>query len=158
DNYFAGTLGFTSAGAVTIKDTSSSVDLQASSVGSLTLSAAGKVTQSGALTITGTTTINANNSEVELNSSNNVFGGLVTLNAVISVIVSGSGNDDVLRLGDIDVSGTNDRSAGNITLEAINGGLDAGVLAANGGTGDDNQNVRRGGAISLTAAGSITAG
>src|SRR5690606_27454986 len=157
DNYFAGTLVFTSACAVTIKDTSNSVDLQVSSVGSLTLSAAGKVTQSGALTITGSTTINANNSEVELNSSNNVFGGLVTLNDVSSVIVRGSGNDGVLQIGDIDVSGTNDRSAGKITLEAINGGLDAGVLSANGGTGDGNQNVRSGGAISLTAAGSITA-
>src|SRR5690606_32720411 len=109
------------------------------------------------LTITGSTTINANNSEVELNSSNNVFGDLVTLTDVSSVIVRRSGNDGVLWIGDIAVSGSNDRSAGDITLDAINGGLDAGILSANGGTGNGNQNVRSGGAISLTAAGSITA-
>src|SRR5690606_9445788 len=65
--------------------------------------------------------------------------------------------DGVLWIGDIDVSGTNDRSAGNITLEAINGGLDAGVLSANGGTGGGNQEVRSGRIISLVSAGNITA-
>src|SRR5690606_10002775 len=128
-----------------------------SSVGSLTLSAAGKVTQSGVLTITGATTISANNDEVELNSSNNIFGGLVTLNDVSSVIVRGSGSDGSLNIGAIDVSGNNTRSAGRITLEAISGDLIAGDLSANGGTGDGDQNARSGGAISLTAAGSITA-
>lgn len=155
-NKFIGNIEIISAGNVTLRD-SEEVSFDASSIsGNLDVTSSGAITQTGALSVTGTTTLSAgDDNAVTLGNEGNVFSELVTISSANNVTLVSAGN---LAVADINVSGNGNRSSGSISLTSLNGGLTTGELRATGGNQDDDKTNRRGGDISLTASGDIYAG
>src|SRR5690554_3952411 len=153
ENKFTGDMIISSAGTVNIKN-NTGLNLGKSNItDAFTLTTTGDITQgAGELFVGGITTLTANGGNVELNHANNDFVGLVNLKSISSVLLKDK-ND--LTLGNIDVSGTADRSAGNITLDA-GGSLTIGSITANGGDRTGNEGNRNGGKIDLTANGDMS--
>ncbi|MEQ8970853.1 MAG: CHAT domain-containing protein, partial [Coleofasciculus sp. C1-SOL-03] len=108
---------------VTLNDTNG-IDLGASNItGTLGVTANGAITDSGNLSVTGETTLNANGNDITLDNANNDF-STVTVTSGANVTLN---DTDEIVLGDSNITGTLDVTAGsNIT--------DSGDLSVTGET------------------------
>ncbi|MFP5275358.1 beta strand repeat-containing protein, partial [Coleofasciculus sp.] len=122
------TVAVTSGANVTLND-SDTIDLGASSItGTLGVTAVGEITDSGALSVTGGTTLNAN-SNIILDNANNFSTVAVTSGANVTL-----NDSNAINLGASTITGTLDVTAGgaitdNDTLSVANGTT---TLNANG--------------------------
>lgn len=161
-NEFKGTILFTKTGSVSLTD-STAINLGTSDVfGNLTLTGDGITQTTGStpsfLSVTGTTTLNANNKAITLANSNNNFGGAlsVTKASVVTLrdkddirlewitLASGStGNLDITAgtNNKIILSGTIDTTAGTEKNITLRNSVDLeGAAALNAGSGLININ------------------
>jgi filamentous hemagglutinin family protein len=119
-----GTGGLTlTAGATTFGTTSVG--------GNLGVTASGTVSQTGALTVTGTTTLNTAANAVTLNNSGNTFGGVVDVTQAGSVALT-DGNASGLS-----VTGT----SSSLTAQALNGPMTIGYDATGTVNGSASGNI-----------------
>ncbi len=132
-NDFAGAVSVVSGNDVSLRDTDA-MDLGASTVsGNLMLQTGGALTQSGALDVTGTTSITAGTNAVTLANTNNDFTGAVSVvsaqnlqlvdsNAMSLGAVNSTGTVDIATLtGDLTLTGavaTTNTGSSAITLNA----------------------------------------
>ncbi|RTL36814.1 MAG: hypothetical protein EKK53_22175, partial [Burkholderiales bacterium] len=143
-------------GAVQLHSTGA-ITLAASTVSSLDLTAGGAVSQTGPLTLSGTTAVNAGSAAITLSNSNNQFGGAVSLlGGTVQLTAQGA-----LRLGSLDVAGLTVQSGGALNLGqgdiagALVAGSTAGGISQSGAlhvTGTANLQTGTG-TLTLTAAG-----
>ena len=134
-----------SGGAVQLKG-SSGLALNASSVNSLALTAGGAVTQGGALSVTGTASVDAGTSPVTLAHGSNQFGGALTLTGgATRVTAQGPLALGVLNVGDLTL-----QSGG--ALQLGQGGIGGDLVASASG------NVTQGGALNVGGTASVQAG
>ncbi len=164
-----GTVGAT-GGAVAIVD-SNGFDLGATNAASLSLTAAGAITQSGAAVVSGTTTIAAGGNAVTLtNAGNNLATVVATagalalrdatalnLGAITATSLSvdtAAGNGAITQSGAAVVSGLTSVSAGSGAVTLGNAGNDFATLAASGGA----VNLRDANALTLGAVNATTLG
>jgi filamentous hemagglutinin family protein len=140
-NVFTKAIAFTNAGNVNLKDTDTTgVDLGASNIaGTFALNAAGDITQSGALVITGITTLTALNKNITLATSANNFG---TVNFSSNIGALTLVDTNAVTLGAVTTNG------GAITILA-EGALSVGALETSVATG-------KSGDLTLTGKGGIT--
>ena len=135
NNAFGGSVALTSGGNATVVN-SSALDLAASTVGgNLAATAAGDITDSGTLTVTGTSTFETTNSDITLDDANNDFQG--------DVLVTAVGSASVVDANDLSIGGTTGTG---------------GAFTANAGGNLTTTTISSGGAASLGAGGNITAG
>jgi|GEM_PF-2291479 len=155
NNNFNGNLIFTSAKDVKLADTTAVV-LGASNIdGTFQLNSGGSVTQVGALSVAGTTTIKATEFDVVLNNAGNKF-NTVNFDGVIGSLdlLDSDGNFSV---GNVNTQ-INNENGGDIKIaNTANGGqLTVGTLTTQGGAAENGQVGKNGGAVTLNANGAIT--
>ena len=149
-NSFTGPLIFNNAGTVELVNANiaGTVIGQSTIGGDFTLTSGGEITQfdeTVSLLVSGQTSLNAANNNINLSNQTNDFIGVVNVSSVGSIALSDS-ND--LSIGDINTSGNSTRVTGDITLSA-GGNLVTGAITANGPTG--NTSNRDGGQVTLSA-------
>ncbi|MEQ8753749.1 MAG: CHAT domain-containing protein [Coleofasciculus sp. G1-WW12-02] len=154
------TVAITSGANVTLND-SNTIDLGASTItGTLGVTAGGEITDSGALSVAGGTTLNANGNNITLDNANDfstvaVTSGVnVTLNDTNGIDLGAStmtGNLDVTAT-DVNVTGTVE-TGGNITLKPTN---DTSTIALNDTNGTFNLNATD--LANLSSTGTVTIG
>lgn len=135
-----------SAGAVQMRSTGA-LTLAASTVSSLDLTTGGPVSQTGVLTVTGTTTLNAGSAAITWLNGSNQFGGAVSLQGGQAQLSA----QGALRLGSLDVDGLTVQSTGALNLGQ---GDIAGPLAASSNAGGISQS----GDLRVTGTASVQAG
>lgn len=129
-------------GEVNLTDADGLDIVSATSVGNLVITTTGAITDSGAVSVTGTTTLAAGAAnDITLNTATNSFGGNVTITTGDDVTLVDS---DGLGLG---ISGT--AISGNLNLTA-NGDVTNNGVALSVGTADTSITVAAAGDISLT--------
>ena len=159
-----------------IADSTGALNLGAGDVGgSLSAnSSGGAITQTGALSVTGTSVISAGNGDIHLTNADNDFGGAVNLagsnvlvtdrnDLAISTLVNGSGGDVALIAGGILTLSSGITTTGDLTLASNGGSLaSAGSLSGNDVslTGRDGvilmHDITASGALALHSKGPIT--
>jgi filamentous hemagglutinin family protein len=134
-NAFAGPVGFVGPGGLANVSVMSTLplSLQASTLtGDLTANAPG-ITQAGALSVSGRTSLNAGTNDINLTTAGNQFGGAVSASGNN---VSLSNGTSALTLGDLNVGGTLSLSAGAIS-QAVGDNLTvAGSSTLSSGAGE----------------------
>ena len=117
--------------------------------GNFTLSAKGNITQSGPLTVTGTTTLNSASGAITLKDVGNDFGG------VVKVTSTGANDVALLDKGDISIGNSSSvgqnldvTASGSATLGAIGVGKNLSVAVSNGVT--QNGTLTVGGTTGVT--------
>jgi hypothetical protein len=150
-NHFTGAVSLTNSGANAASLTNSvATVLGGSSVGSLAVISSGTISQTGALTVTGATSLasTAANTDIQLNTQANNFGGLVSIGGVTANV-----RDFGLRnvaAGATLPSLTGLTNLRNLTLQFDNAPITLGGFTATG-----NAAITAGGAITQTAAISV---
>ncbi|HEY0862460.1 MAG TPA: filamentous hemagglutinin N-terminal domain-containing protein, partial [Lacunisphaera sp.] len=154
-NSFGSAVAITSGNNVTLVD-SGAIDLAASTVsGNLDVSAAGAITDSGNLSVTGTTTLAAGSgNNITLDASNN-FGG--------AVAISSGNNVTLVDSGAIDLAGST--VSGSLNVTASGAITDSGNLSVTGtttlaaGSGNDitlDASNNFGGAVAISNGNNVT--
>ncbi|WP_080885985.1 hypothetical protein [Nitrospira japonica] len=175
------TVGITSGNNVALRD-ANALDLAASTVGgTLGVTTAGAITQSGALNVSGTTTLAAGaTNDITLNNAGNVFGtvGITNANNVtlqdstalnlaastVSGALNVTANGAITDSGNLVVTGTTTLAAGaanNITLNNTNNFSTVSITSGNNVTLVDSNAIDLGastisGTLGITSAGAIT--
>jgi hypothetical protein len=143
-NNFVGAVATTGT-AVQLTDTNA-IDLGATSASSLAVIAGGAVTQSGALAVTGTTSVSAVGNAITLASAN-VFGGAVSLTGGTTQITDAA----ALTLGTLNTGSLTANSAGALGLGQ--GTVTGNLVASSGGNA-----ITQSGPLTVTGTAGITAG
>ena len=125
DNNFTGAVSVVSGNDVNLRDTNALILGASTMAGNLTVQTVGALTQSGALAVTGTTSITAGSNDVTLNTATNNFTGVVSVVSGANVAIKDANS---ITLGAIS-------NAGNLTVEALGGDLTiGGNIAKTSGT------------------------
>lgn len=141
-NNFTGAVSLSNSGAnnVSLRDTNA-LDLGTVGVGSgtLTIQAGGDITQTGILTVSGTSSFTAGAHQITLASASNDFTGAVSLSN------SGANNVSLRDINSLDL-GTVSVGSGTLTIQAGAGISQSGAITQASG----------GGAVSVTSTGGLT--
>lgn len=117
---------------LTLRLTGSGITLPATSVGGkLDVTTAGAIAQSGALIVTGTSSLNAGGNAITLKTAGNDFAGAVSISSASDVDLQ---NDTALTLGSVTTTGnlTLKNTTGNISLDATSVGANLSVTTVAG--------------------------
>ena len=162
-NDFTGGVRIVSGNDVSLRDTDA-MDLGSSTIsGTLTLQTGGDLTQSGALTVTGTTSITAGANDVTFSNTSNDFTGAVTVvsvkdlslidaNAMSLGAVTSTGTVDVATLtGDLTLTGAINTTDATASAVKLNAGKSTAVGISTGGS-----IIINGGAVAVGVGGRAT--
>ncbi len=139
-------LGTLNAGALTVSTANADIDLGSGSVGgnlSVTTTGTGRITQTGALSVGGTTDLGNGSGNITLSAGNNLQGAVSLTTTGTSQLVNASGN--ALTLGTL--------SSHALTVSTSNANLNlgSGTVTGNlGATTTGSGSITQGGALTVT--------
>jgi hypothetical protein len=126
-----GSLTFSSPGSVMISEDSSTTLSGTSTAGSLTLASVGAITQTGPLSVTGTSSIDAGTNAITLTNTANNFNGMLNIKGGTVKLTDANALEVQLTTGETYIIANAAGGSGDLMLGGASGNL---IAVSNGGT------------------------